>query len=119
MTQTKSNLPSLFFAISFLIAGSGASAQDWKTEKKINLLFGLSQPILAHGFNVEGNLIYHRFIFDYSHGVSLDFKDDDVPSALRKQGVALHMPWTTGFGIGYRLKEWLNVRVEPKWHRFE
>jgi hypothetical protein len=29
------------------------------------------------------------------------------------------MPWTTGFGVGYRLKEWLNVRVESKWHRFE
>jgi hypothetical protein len=29
------------------------------------------------------------------------------------------MPWTTGFGVGYRLNNWLNVRVEPKWHRFE
>ena len=27
-----------------------------------------------------------------------------------------HLPWTTGFGIGYRLKEWVNIRVAPKWH---
>jgi hypothetical protein len=38
---------------------------------------------------------------------------------MERQGVLIHMPWTTGFGVGYRLKEWLNVRVEPKWHRFE
>ena len=119
MTHIKSHLLSLTVALFFLISDFSASAQDWKTEKKINILFGLSQPLLAHGFNIEGNLIYHRFIFDYSHGVSLDFKDNAVPSELRMQEVALHMPWTTGFGIGYRLKEWLNIRVEPKWHRFE
>ena len=96
-----------------------ASAQDWKSDERINLMFGLSQPILASGFNIEGNYIYDRFIFDYSHGVSLDFKDGSTTSGLRRQGVAVHMPYTTGFGLGYRLTEWLNIRVEPKWHRFE
>jgi hypothetical protein len=58
-------------------------------------------------------------MFDYSHGVSLDFHDATVTSDLRRQGLAVHMPWTTGFGLGYRITEWVNVRVEPKWHRFE
>ena len=48
-------------------------AQDWQTEKKINVLFGLTQPLLVDGFNIEGNYINNRLIFDYSHGVSLDF----------------------------------------------
>ncbi|HEY2581789.1 MAG TPA: hypothetical protein VGI43_08285 [Mucilaginibacter sp.] len=105
----------LFLAI---VAATKVSAQDWKSDERINVLFGLSQ-IIASGFNIEGNYINNRFIFDYSHGVSLDFKDNRVTSDLRRQEVAVHMPWTTGFGVGYRFTEWLNIRVEPKWHRFE
>lgn len=108
----------LLIAFSLTVAVS-SFAQDWKTDKKINVLFGLSQPILAKGFNIEGNFIYNRFIFDYSHGVSLDFSGNTVTTDLKRQGVAVHIPWTTGFGVGYRVKEWINVRVEPKWHRFD
>jgi len=96
-----------------------AHAQDWKTEKRANVLFGLAQPLLASGFNIEGNYIHNRFIFDYSHGASLDFNGSTVTSELRRQKIAVHEPWTTGFGVGYRLKEWINLRIEPKWHRFE
>jgi hypothetical protein len=96
-----------------------AKAQDWKTEKRINLVFGLTQPLLLSGFNAEVNYIHNRFIFDYSHGVSLDFSGSSVTPDLKRQGVAIHMPYTTGFGAGYRFTEWLNIRVEPKWHRFE
>jgi hypothetical protein len=83
------------------------------------VVFGLTQPLLVKGFNIEGNYIHKRLIFDYSHGVSLDFSGSSVTPDMKRQGIAVHMPWTTGFGVGYRLKEWLNLRVEPKWHRFE
>ena len=96
-----------------------SNAQDWKTEKKVNVVFGLIQPIFAKGFNIEGNYIHKRLIFDYSHGASLDLSGTTVTPEMREQGLAVHMPYTTGFGIGYRLKEWVNVRIEPKWHRFE
>jgi hypothetical protein len=96
-----------------------ANAQDWKTERKINVLFGLSQPLLCHGFNVEFNYISKRLIFDFSTGILLKFEGNTLPNELRNQGVDVHMPWTTGFGIGYRFSEWLNLRVEPKYHRFE
>ena len=96
-----------------------SNAQDWKSEKKVNVVFGLTQPIFAKGFNIEGNYIHKRLIFDYSHGVSLDLAGTTVTPDLREQGLAVHLPYTTGFGIGYRLKEWVNVRIEPKWHRFE
>lgn len=111
------------FRVMLIIALASISihsqAQNWKTDKKINVVFGLTQPLIVKGFNIEGNYIHNRFIFDYSHGVSLDFSGPSVTSDLKEQGVAVHMPWTTGFGIGYRLKEWINIRVEPKWHRFE
>lgn len=92
---------------------------DWKKDRKVSVLFGLNQPLVLSGFNMEGNLIYNRFIFDYSHGTSLDFGSNTVSDELKRQGVVVHMPWTTGFGVGYRIREWVNLRVEPKWHRFE
>lgn len=74
---------------------------------------------MASGFNIEGNYIHNRLIFDYSHGVSLDFDGNLLTKELKNQSITIHQPWTTGFGVGYRFKEWLNLRVEPKWHRFE
>lgn len=96
-----------------------AHAQDWRTEKRVNLVFGMTQPLVVSGFNIEGNYIHNRWILGYSHGMSLDFSGTTLTGDLRRQGLVVHMPWTTGFGIGYRLKEWVNLRIEPKWHRFE
>ncbi len=107
----------LFCAI---LLGTIAQAQHTKSEltNRVNLLFGMNQ-LLVDGFNVEGNVFYKRLAFDYSHGVSLDFTNDLLNGNEEDQGLAVHLPYTTGFGIGYRLTEWFNLRVEPKWHRFE
>jgi hypothetical protein len=108
------------FSLAILVTlTSHLHAQDWKTDRNINVVFGLTQPLLVKGFNIEGNYIHHRLIFDYSHGISLDFSGNAVTADLKRQGVVVHMPYTTGFGAGYRFTEWLNLRVEPKWHRFE
>jgi hypothetical protein len=93
----------LLYVFLLILSGLSAGAQDWKTDKRFNVLFGLSQPIVAHGFNVELNYIHNRFIFDFSQGVGLTFSGDALPPSLQQQGVEVHMPWTTGFGIGYRL----------------
>ena len=112
----------VFFLLgTFLLICYASQAQntDWKQDHKLAVLFGLTQPLVVSGFNIEGNYIHNRFIFDYSHGVSLDFSGNLLPNYLQDQGVVVHMPFSTGFGIGYRITEWLNLRVEPKWHRFE
>lgn len=96
-----------------------AHAQDWRTEKRVNLVFGMTQPLVVSGFNIEGNYIHNRWILGYSHGMSLDFSGSTLTADLSRQGIVVHVPWTTGFGVGYRLKEWVNIRIEPKWHRFE
>jgi hypothetical protein len=100
------------------LSANRSCAQDWKTEKRVNVLFGLTQ-VIAHGFNIEGNYIHNRLIIDYSHGVALQYQTNNVPDYLKNQNVEVYVPWTTGFGIGYRWTSWLNTRIEPKWHRFE
>ena len=87
-------------------------------ESQFNLLFGLNQ-VLAKGFNVEGNVFYKRLSFDYSHGVSLDFAGPAISSEMKEQKLVVHLPYTTGFGVGYRFNNSFNLRIEPKWHRFE
>ena len=98
---------------------SNAQNQEWHTDRKVSVLFGLTQPLVLNGFNIEAAYIHNRLIFDYSHGVSLDFSEDLLTDDLQSQGVEVHIPFSTGFGVGYRFTRWLNVRVEPKWHRFE
>jgi len=95
-----------------------AQVQEWKNERELGLVFGLIQPLFASGFNIEGVYAHKRLIFNYSHGMSLDFKGDLLPETVRNQSLEIHMPFTTGFGVGYRFTHWLNLRVEPKWHRF-
>ena len=87
----------------YIMLSFSTKAQDWKSDQRVNVLFGLNQALLLSGFNIEGNYIYKRFIFDYSHGAFLVFKGSTSTSSFEKQGVEVHMPWTTGFGIGYRL----------------
>ncbi len=88
-------------------------------ENRVNLVFGIGQ-LTQQGFNIEGNIFYKRWAFDYSHGASLNLPNDQLEEgADKEQGLAFHIPWTTGFGVGYRFNNWLNLRVEPKWHRFE
>ncbi len=91
----------------------------WKEEIKLGAVFGLTQPIFVSGFNIEGVYIHKRWIFDYSHGHSLNFRGEALTDNLKNQRVEIYMPFTTGFGIGYRFTKWLNLRLEPKWHRFD
>lgn len=94
------------------------SAKSEKLDTRANLLFGLNQPLLS-GFNIEANYFWDRLAFDYSHGVSLNFANETLGSEAKDQGLQAHVPWTTGFGVGYRINSWLNLRAEPKWHKFE
>ena len=119
MKNAKRIFLATLFASVALFQMASAQTQDWKKDHKASILFGLTQPLFASGFNIEGNYIYKRFIFDYSHGASLEFGKELVTDELKAQGLVVKIPWTTGFGLGYRFTEWVNLRVEPKWHRFE
>ncbi len=105
--------------ITFTLAVSVASQNNMQNKHDFALLFGLNQPLLLNGFNAEINYFTPKFVFDYSHGVSLELFNTLLPEDVQKQNLAAHLPYSTGFGIGYRFTRFLNFRVEPKWHRFE
>lgn len=98
VAQTKSPKPSLLYSDRF------------------SVLFGGIQPLLLKGGNVEVNYFTKRMSFDYSHGFSLD---PPVVGAFKDNKLALHIPYSTGFGVGYRFSSFFDVRFEPKLHSWE
>jgi hypothetical protein len=90
--------------------------KEFLYSNKFSVLFGMLQPTVAKGFNMEVNYTTNRMIFDYSHGVSLD---PPVVGDFKTQNVVLHIPHTTGFGVGYRFTQFFDVRFEPKLHSWE
>jgi hypothetical protein len=95
-----------------------AQKSDQPLPTRVNVVFGLNQPLLK-GFNAEINFFYKRLAFDYSHGISLNLDNSLLDATNKALGLDVHIPWTTGFGVGYRFNDWLNLRAEPKWHKFE
>ena len=91
---------------------------EQELKNSVKLVFGMNQ-LLIDGFNVEANVFYKRLAFDYSHGFSLDFSNSILTGDVKDQKLEVHIPYSTGFGIGYRFNDWFNLRLEPKWHKFE
>lgn len=120
MTYRK-HIPLLFLLLIIGTFSNPTTAQQQlpPLENHVSVLFGLNQPILAGGFNIEGNFLWKRLAFDYSHGISLKLKGAAVMGKMKEQQLSAHIPFTTGFGVGYRFNDWLNLRLEPKWHRFQ
>jgi hypothetical protein len=83
---------------------------------KFSVLAGLIQPLALGGGNIEVNYTSKRMIFDYSHGFNLN---PPSAGAFKDQKVELKLPFSTGFGIGYRINSFLDIRFEPKLHSFE
>jgi len=107
----KNLIPVLILVISL----TESYAQE-RFENHWSLVAGLSQPILMNGVNIAGTYFTKKMSFEYSHGMFLHLagsvsKDKHVES--------IYVPFSTGFGVGYRLTSRLDVRGEFKVHRFE
>jgi hypothetical protein len=83
---------------------------------KFSLVFGLNQPIVTQGFNLEANYYTKYFVFDYSHGFNLHFKDKLVTGEAKRQGLKFKISHSLGVGFGYRITRDFNLRIEPKLH---
>ncbi len=115
----KKSVLSLLYFVLFASLSIAQDKSGRELENQLNLVFGVGQ-VVQSGFNAEFNVMWKRVSFDYSHGISLNLPNESLESGSDKeQGLAIQIPWTTGFGIGYRFNDWLNLRAEPKWHRFE
>lgn len=79
---------------------------------------GLSQPVLLNGANVAVAYKADRWVLEYSHGMWLRYDRVGRTDTERDQNLDLYSPWTTGFGIGYRLPWRVDIRVEVKAHRY-
>ncbi len=102
-------------------APTQADEDDWTemSHPEVALLAGLIQPILLGGGNVELDLYWGRLVVGYSHGFLLNFRGDTLVGEAAQQGLALHLPYSTGLSVGYRFLPWLDARLEGKVHRFE
>lgn len=111
----------IIFAICLFMSGLTSVAQknprqELPYSNRFSLMFGLLQPLALKGGNVELNYFTKRMSFDYSHGFSLDLP---VVGAFKTNKLALHIPYTTGFGVGYRFSSFFDLRFEPKLHSWE
>ena len=98
------------------VFGQAKPKKELLYSNKFSVLFGMLQPVVAQGFNMEVNYTTKRMIFDYSHGISLD---PPVVGDFKTQKIVLNIPTTTGFGIGYRFTSFFDVRFEPKLHTWK
>jgi hypothetical protein len=110
------NILLIISTLTFAASTTFGQKKELLYSNKFSLLFGMLQPTVAQGFNVEVNYTTKRMIFDYSHGVSLD---PPTVGDFKTQKIALHIPNTTGFGIGYRFNSFFDLRFEPKLHSWK
>ena len=96
-----------------------ASHAQQKKFPETSVVFGLNQPLIAHGFNFELNYWMKNFVIDYSHGFGLKFRDGLVSKEARDQKLGFNITHSVGVGFGYRFTERFNLRLEPKMHVWE
>jgi hypothetical protein len=117
MKKNKPTTAYLFFASLFISFIS--QAQDVSEKNRFSLVFGLNQPILLRGFNVEGNYWMKKWVIDYSHGFNLHADGKFVDSEYERQRVNFKITHSLGIGVGYRFTKSFNLRFEPKLHIYE
>src|SRR5262245_19859402 len=110
-TQTMKKLLILLL-IAFGVLQSQAQDSN-ESDKQFSLLFGLNQPILLRGFNVEGNYWMKKWVIDYSHGFNLHLDGELVNDELKSQQIDLLVTHSLGLGVGYRFTKGFNLRFEP------
>lgn len=109
----------LAFLILFGSTQSAFAQKKSEKESEVQILFGTIQPFLLKGWNAEIDYFTPKMVFNYSHGWSLELKDQTVVGEAKEQHLSLHLPYSTGFGVGYRFTEGFNARFEGKLHKFQ
>lgn len=86
---------------------------------RVSVLAGLIQPLVLQGGNIEVTYFTKRMSFDYSHGFLMNMSGTTITGAAKTQNLCYHLPFSTGFGIGYRFTSFFDLRIEPKFHKWE
>lgn len=117
------NYKSLLFIIaSIMMQLQYSYAQKDNTNEyntKLSILAGLIQPMVLKGGNIEATYFTKRLTFDYSHGFLLNIGGPTTTGDAKEQKLKYHLPFSTGFGIGYRFTPNFDVRAEYKTHSWQ
>ncbi|MEL6252467.1 MAG: hypothetical protein AAFR87_10700 [Bacteroidota bacterium] len=112
----------IFLFIILSLSQTFAQQKELTYSHKWSLVFGMTQPLLLDGFNFAVNYTTNRWVFEYSHGVSLNYEGPALRSAYEGQIISLESPYSTGPGVGYRFFSndilGLDVRAEAKLHQY-
>lgn len=106
-------------ALTFLAGQAGRSqlkSSALNTDRKWSVLSGLIQPLAFGGVNIAVTYFGCKWTVEYSHGMFLHY-----PRIVRKDKglISLYSQFSTGPGIGYRIKKTLDLRFEVKVHRYQ
>lgn len=99
----------IIFAL--LTIGSQISGQA------VSVQGGLSQPLLLQGGNIAATYYGKSMVFEYSHGAGLRYDASGgigLSEDEKAQGLKVFAPYSTGFGIGYLIRQNWDIRVEIK-----
>jgi len=88
---------------------------------RLSVMAGMTQWTIFRGGNLALEYMHGRLVLEVSHGQGLDL--NQLPGLAltgdeRAAGARIVVPWTTGFGVGYRITEHLHVLVEVKAHHY-
>ncbi|HEY8923703.1 MAG TPA: hypothetical protein VIU64_04930, partial [Polyangia bacterium] len=101
---------------------SESASADHRYPSGFSVMAGLVQWTLLRGGNLALEYKIGHLALEVSHGQGLDLNQAGgfgLSSAERDAGVHIHVPWTTGFGVGYRITPNLHALVEVKAHHYE
>lgn len=105
--------------IAFLLFSMIAQAQEVSEKNRFSVMFGLNQPIVLKGFNIEGNYWMKKWVIDYSHGFNLHADGEFLSNEYERQQIDFKITHSLGLAVGYRFTKGLNLRFEPKLHIYE
>lgn len=112
----------LAFLLLFFYKKSNAQT-ELPYSNKFTVVAGVSQVLLLDGFNIAANYTTNRWVFEYSHGNSLDYSGEVLRPEYRTKVDQVHSPFSTGAGVGYRIFARpiiaMDIRAEAKVHKYE
>lgn len=120
MKMSRNHLYRLASWLAFTCLGTALLAQPAarpdRYTGRATILAGLLQPAFLGGANVAATYFTDRWTFEYSHGMRLTYPEvaRDAETTSR-----LYSPYTTGFGVGYRITRQFDTRLEFKVHGYE
>ena len=89
---------------------------------RLTIVTGLTQPIFLKGINLAVNYTTNRWVFEYSHGMNLDYTEV-LNRDYKNNVLRIKSPYSTGAGIGYRFFSTkitgLDLRAEAKVHEYQ